>query len=225
MAITVLEVYADRSNRLLLRFSADLDPYGLELGTGVLTAADSGSVPSLVSYDAVSGLPDELYATFDGPLRQVGHVLAYGGLAGILGDVAAGVTATFSGLGRSGPRRFPYDQRLRIDLDFNATLGGDLSLLVGDSLVKEQVYRLLAWREGELLADPSFGVPFRFQGPASSRRLLEYKAAAERKIRALPGVTRASVRLEQTDDVLKVFAAVQTSQTELEVAVQRQLGR
>lgn len=224
MAIIALEVYADRSNRVLMRFDADLDPYGLELGTCVLVAADGGKVPTLVAYEAVSGQPDEATATFDGPFRPVSYVLTYGSLAGILGDVAAG-SISFVGLDRSAPRRYPYDQRLKIDLGFGSTLGGDLPLLVGDSFLKEQVRRMLAWRAGELLADINFGVPFSFQGSASARRLREFQSTAERKMLALPGVTKSSVRLEQTDDVLKVFATVQTSQTELEVAVQRQLGR
>lgn len=223
-AIPLLGVYADRTNRLRMQFAEDIDSYSLELGSSTLVHEDGGQVPSHVVFEAVPGSPSEVFAYYDGDLRAGQHAISYSGLLGLTGDYASGTVAFYS-LPRSAPRISPYDQRLKIDLGLSTTVGGDVALLVGDSFLRQQAERLLTWSKGELLADPAFGVPWRFQGPASTRALTEYRDVAERKLKGLPGVLSAGVRLEQTSDMLRVSARIKTDQTELELSVQRLLGR
>ena len=226
MAVVLLTSRPDRTNRLLLTFSGDLDSDTFEVGTGSLVAADAGLVPGFVGYYAVALHPEQLWAVFDGAFRHIGLVLTYAGMLDAVGDPVAGA-AGFTGMEPSSPVRFAYDRRLKIDLATSATAGGDLGLLMGDSLVREQVIRLHSWHPGELMADKSFGVAPEPQALLTTRNLTEYRRQSERATQQLPGVQAAStsVILDAGNEVLRTRIAVKTDQTQLEVTTERLLGR
>lgn len=221
---SLIAAYADRTNRVLLAFDVDLDVDVLDVGAGVLTAADGGDVPALLIYETVPGDPSQVRAVLDGRLRRVSYSLAYSGLYAAGGSHVTG-TATFLGILPSGPRLSGYDRRLKIDLGLGATAGGDLALLTGDELIREQALRVLTWEQGELLAEPGFGRPFRAAGLLNTRRLAEYKRTGEASLRGIPGVLQAELSLSVGQDVFRATARLKTSQSEIEVSAERLQGR
>lgn len=224
MATALVSCRPDRTNSLLLVFSDDLDSASFELVAGSLVAADGGEAPGISSWVAVAGHPEQVRVLCDGAFRPAGYTLSWSSLLDWTGAALSG-SSSFAGLEPSSPRRFPYDRQLKIDLDFAASVGGDVGILVGDSWLKEQAIRLHTWQRGELLADPEFGVPWTPQGPVTGRMLAEFRRASERKLKLLPGVRAAKTTLIVQGDVLHVRCEIRTSQTELEVTVQRLLGR
>lgn len=223
MAVNLLSAQADRSNRVLMVFDGALDDGTFELGTASLVAADNGVVPVFVHYEEVAGYTTRAYALWSGQFRDTTYTMTYGGLLGLDSSVVSGTT-TFTGLTVAQGTQ-PIDRRLKVDLNFDVTTGGDIALLVGDDFLREQALRILSWTAGELATDPQFGVPYRFQGPANPAALVEYRRLAEKQLRRLPGVVAAKVGLTQTNDQIQIEAALQTDQTSLTVQAQRTLGR
>jgi hypothetical protein len=223
VSTSLLSAYADRSNRVLMVFDNPLDDGTFEIGTASLVATDNGIVPVFVHYEEVPGYTSQVYAIFAGQFRDTTYTMTYGALLGLNGAVVSG-TVTFSGLPVAQGTQ-PRDKRLKVDLNFDVTTGGDIALLVGDDFLREQALRILSWTAGELATDPQFGVPYRFQGPANPALLVEYRRLAEKQLRRLPGVVAAKVGLTQTNDMIQIEAALQTNQTSLTVEAQRTLGR
>lgn len=217
-------VWADRTNRILLTFTVPIDAAALELGEGTLNAADKGPAPALLAFEAVAGEPLQLRAVFDGRFRPVSYTFAFSVYDAVGSPIVSSVS--FVGIERSAARILPADRRLKVDLDLGATVGGDGALLAGDNWIREQVARVLSWRRGELLSSPTFGRPFRDKGPLRPRELADLKRDAERIVGALPGVVAARVLLEQrAGDQLAISARVQTSQSSLDVSVERLRGK
>lgn len=218
---------ADRTNRLLLIFSSPPDQVSVELAGCAVVSVDGTHSPEVIRCETVDGSPLAVHVLLQEDLRALPYVATVTGLVDWLGASLAG-SAGFQGVEPGGARRNPWDQRLRIDLDFGVMVGGDLALLSGDDWTKEQAIRWIAWLKGELTTDPGWGFAVPFQGPLGTAAIVDMQRRLERGLRALPGTLGASVTVSvQGGDTVLIRAQIRTDQSDVpvELALQRQLGR
>ena len=219
---TLSSIKAERTNRALLVFSGALDPESFDGASGSLVAADAGAVPALLGFEAVDGHPEQALAAFSLDFREVALTFSWSGLADAAGDPTETTSGTFAGMAASGPRLTVYDQRLDIDLGLDVTPGGDMALQVGDNYLTEQAIRECTWQQGALLEDRAVGVPFSKDTLVVTRKLNEYRVAAERRLSSLRGVRGVKVLLKSdASGVLRQQIRLQTDQTMLDVSSAR----